>query len=219
MTTQPETQPDTHEMVVVHRMFRREARLFPGLVRGVAAGDANRAHAIAAAWRDNRDQLHHHHTGEDDLLWPKLLARVDLEAELVLRMEEQHQVVAATLDRAAALFDAWEAAALPDTRDHLASVLDEHEAALTEHFDDEERQVLPLVARHITLAEWQALADHAVETTPKHKLLHTLGALLEDATAEERAWIWPNVPPPARVAWRAYGQFAYRRKVRQLRGA
>jgi hypothetical protein len=27
--------------------------------------------------------VHHHHTGEDELIWPLLLARVDLEAALI----------------------------------------------------------------------------------------------------------------------------------------
>lgn len=33
--------------------------------------------------------LHHHHTAEDDYLWPLLLQRITADAAMVLRMEEQ----------------------------------------------------------------------------------------------------------------------------------
>jgi hypothetical protein len=89
--------PDTHEMVVVHRLFRREAALLPRLVESVPDGDTKRAALIAGHYRDYRHGLHQHHSGEDELLWPLLLARVDLEAEIVLRMEAQHEVIAASL--------------------------------------------------------------------------------------------------------------------------
>ncbi len=95
--------PDTHEMYVVHRVFRRETALLPRLVRNVRAGDTERARFVAAHYRDYALGLHHHHTAEDLLIWPLLLARVDLEAELVLRMEQQHEVVAAGLEAVAAL--------------------------------------------------------------------------------------------------------------------
>ena len=67
---------DTREMVVVHTAFRREIGAAPGLVRGVAAGDRARAHVVGDHVGLLLEMLHHHHVGEDDLLWPKLLERV-----------------------------------------------------------------------------------------------------------------------------------------------
>jgi hypothetical protein len=43
-----ETLTDVHDMVVVHRAFRREFRLIPELARRVAAGDTARAKVVAA---------------------------------------------------------------------------------------------------------------------------------------------------------------------------
>ena len=100
--------PDTHDMFVVHRVFRRETALLPRLVRNVRPGDTARAAVVADHYRGYALGLHHHHTGEDELIWPLLLARVDLEAELVLRMEEQHERVAAGLDAVSALLPEWE---------------------------------------------------------------------------------------------------------------
>jgi hypothetical protein len=41
--------PYTHEMVLVHRVFRRESSLLPRLVRTVRAGDTARAAGTVAA--------------------------------------------------------------------------------------------------------------------------------------------------------------------------
>ena len=46
--TSNQTLTDVHDMVVVHRVFRRELRLIPQLVREVAPGDTARAPVLAA---------------------------------------------------------------------------------------------------------------------------------------------------------------------------
>src|SRR5689334_20924962 len=75
MTTDTQTLTDVHDMVVVHKAFRRELRLIPELVRAVPAGDTTRAAVVAGHARLVLQGLHLHHTGEDELLWPKLLQR------------------------------------------------------------------------------------------------------------------------------------------------
>ena len=75
--------PDTHDMIVVHRVFRRESALMPKLIQAAPDGDTARAQVLADAFGDYQLGLHLHHSGEDELVWPLLLARVDLEADLV----------------------------------------------------------------------------------------------------------------------------------------
>jgi hypothetical protein len=66
------THVDTRDMLVVHDSIRRQFGQAPALVRGVAPGDSVRAAVVA----DHVDLLgallHHHHAGEDRLLWPVL---------------------------------------------------------------------------------------------------------------------------------------------------
>ena len=45
--------------------------------------------------------LHHHHEGEDELMWPLLLERAPLDSALILTMEEQHERIAELYQRAA----------------------------------------------------------------------------------------------------------------------
>ena len=216
MTTTVE-RPWVQEMVVVHRVFRRESRLLPDLVRGVRPGDVERARFLAGMFREYDHGLHSHHTSEDALLWPKLLARVDLDAELVLRMEQQHEVVAAGLKEAMTLLAAWEADASAPARDAFADAVDRHRRDLLVHLDEEERSVLPLVSEHITVAEWAELGEEARSHTPKDKLLFMLGALLEEATPEETSRFLSHLPMPARVLWRTVGRRQYEKQMRKVR--
>ncbi len=210
--------PDTHEMVIIHRAFRRESRLLAALIAEVPAGDAARARVLAAHFRWYQLGVHHHHTGEDELIWPLLLARVDLEADVVVRMEDQHERVAQTLARAAAALRDWEPSAAPAARDDLVAALTDHRAVLVEHLDDEEAHLLPLAARYLTVAEWGAMGEHFLAHTPRRHLLISLGAVLEQADPAERAAVLRALPRPARLVWHTAGRAVYGRRLRQVRG-
>jgi hemerythrin-like domain-containing protein len=209
--------PDIHEMVVVHRLFRREAALLPRLVESVTDGDTKRAALIAGHYRDYQHGLHHHHSGEDELLWPLLLARVDLEAEIVLRMEAQHEVIAASLTEVDGAIGAWETAPSMATVAPVLTALRAHLAALNEHLTDEEEHLLPLAAEHVTVAEWARLGERFVQQTPKNKILLYLGSILEEATPEERAAMLANLPAPARALWHLVGRHQYARRIARIR--
>lgn len=209
---------DTHEMVIVHRLFRREFRLLPVMVRLVPAGDLDRAAVVAGHAADMTFTLHHHHTGEDLLLWPKLLARASPRAELVERMQAQHERVAVLLDRVDALTARWRASADPETGAELANVLAQTSAALDEHLGDEETEILPLVAEHITVPEWDALTEYGKKVLPKNsKAFVYLGLILEDTTATERVAFLRRMPVPLRWAWALVGHRIHRRAMTRLR--
>jgi hemerythrin-like domain-containing protein len=209
--------PDTHDMIVVHRVFRRESALMPTLIQEVPDGDTGRAQVLADAFGDYQLGLHLHHSGEDELVWPLLLARVDLEADMVLRMEAQHEVVARTLTEASQRITAWRAAPSAATAAPLISTLAEHRTALLEHLHDEEEYILPLIAEHLTVAEWARLGQRFAEEVPKSKMPYFLGMILEDANPAERQVMMANLPASARFAWKAFGQRQFRRKVSRIR--
>ena len=193
-------------MVVVHRMFRREYRLAPVLVRGVADGDRRRAAVVAAHLRELTVMLHHHHAGEDDLVWPRLHARTPLSAELVHRMERQHEQVGGLLAQVDERLPAWAAEPGPAQRESLAETLDALAPALEAHLDEEEREVLPLVEQHLTAKEWDELGERAVAAIPKARLLVLLGYILEETSPSERQTMLGVLPPPVRLVYRTVGQ-------------
>jgi hemerythrin-like domain-containing protein len=211
---------DTWEMVVVHRAFRREFGLAPKLIRRVADGDRERAGVVADYLEFIGNGLHHHHTAEDELLWPLLLERVgELDGELVHRMETQHETVATLIAQAAELMPAWRASAAASTGEQLAVVFEKMSVALNEHLTDEETEILPLCSRYLTHAEWEALGKRGQEAIPKGaKAFVSLGGLLADATPQERSRFLAQLPLPARVMWRVAGKGIYRREVARIHG-
>jgi hemerythrin-like domain-containing protein len=210
---------DVHDMVVVHRGFRREFRLLPELVRAVPAGDTDRAAVLAAHARLVLTGLHLHHTAEDELLWPKLLDRAAPDAALVHRMEAQHERVEQHTERLTAALNRWEAEARPAVTEEVAATFDALRTALLEHLDEEEREILPLTARHVSPEEWDELGQHGIAAMTRSQLPLMFGAVLEEATPEETVEMLAKLPLPVRLLARTVFLPRYRRYVRRVRAA
>jgi hemerythrin-like domain-containing protein len=210
MTTSTTTRVDTWEMVLVHRVFRREFRILPALIRAATPGDTARAEVVGSHLANVAGALHHHHEAEDELLWPVMLDRVGLRTDLVHRMEAQHERLGGLLTRIDDLTARWRAAAAADVRDELAEMLAQASVALDEHLADEERELLPLVSEHVTQAEWDALNEKGREAIPKNRLaLVFIGAILEEADPRETKKFLAELPAPARLLWRLVGARTY----------
>ena len=80
-----------------------------------------------------------------------------------------------------------------------------------------EREILPLAARHITPEEWSQLGEHGIAKMTRAELPLLFGAVLEEATPEERAEMVAKLPFPARVLLRPVLLPQYRRYVRRVR--
>ncbi|GAA2335884.1 hemerythrin domain-containing protein [Dactylosporangium salmoneum] len=211
--------PDVQEMVVIHRVFRRELAAIPALVRATTPGDTARAGVIGAHADFVLGFLHAHHSGEDELLWPLLLQRAAPSAELVRTMQAQHHGVEEATEATRDALRAWTAAPDRPAADRLAGLVERLREALVAHLDLEEREILPLVSRHVSAAEWAALAEHGKNATPRRQLPLVFGALLEDASADERAGLLAAVPAPIRFFLRTAGARQYRRHVTRVRAA
>jgi hemerythrin-like domain-containing protein len=209
---------DVHDMVVVHRAFRREFTLVPALVRAVPAGDTARAAVLTDHARRLLEGLHLHHSGEDELLWPKLLVRCPPDEALVHRMEGQHSQVEECTERLHAALARWETEARPAVTEEVAATFDALRVALFAHLEEEEREILPLAARHVSQEEWDQLGQHGFGHMKKSDLPLMAWMVLEEATPEERAQMLGNVPPPVRLLLRTVFARRYRRYVSRVRG-
>ncbi|BFV60703.1 hypothetical protein KCMC57_up58070 [Kitasatospora sp. CMC57] len=210
---------DPQEMVVLHRVFRREIPLLAGLIEAATPGDLRRTAVLADHLDLVLGALGEHHEGEDDLLWPKLRERAVPGADVVARMADQHESIATALATAVELSHRWRIHADHDSALLLADALRTLDRDATAHMDDEEAQLLPLMADHITRREWTEVGERGRRSVPKPKLLIFLGAILEDATAEEQQLFLSQMPAPARLLWRTLGTRLYKRTTTRVRQA
>ncbi len=210
--------PFTHDMVVVHKAFRREFGQASSWVRRVAPGDTTQAAFVHGYLAKLFDTLHHHHEAEDVELWPRLRERATGHQALLDVMEAQHSGIDPALAAARVLGERWTRTADVASRDAFADNLDELKGPLLAHLDQEESDILPLAQEHLTEHEWGLLGEHAVAHTPKSDLLKNIGGVLEDATAEERDMMLHHLPAVAKVLNRAYGRRAYIKTATAVRG-
>ena len=149
---------DTWDMVLVHRGFRRDFRMLPALVRAVTEGDTARAETVGFHLEKVADALHHHHTAEDEGLWPRLLQRAPREIDPVVQLlAGQHDNLDVLLDDVDVRLDRWADGADSADGEALAAVLRQVAVALYEHMGLEEKLALPLVERHVFATEWEAM--------------------------------------------------------------
>jgi hemerythrin-like domain-containing protein len=215
--TGPGTGVDTHEMVLIHRVIRREFGRLPQLLRS-AAGDRARSKVIGAHAREMLDFLHTHHTGEDELLFPLLRERAVLDPALMDRMDAQHARVDAAVAALGAELPAWTGSADAAAGERMADLIDATMPTLIEHLAEEEQQLLPIVSVTLTQSEWDALGKHGMSAIPLARRLVILGHITEETDEAERQRFLRVVPAPARLAYKLIGHRQFTRETAAIRG-
>ncbi|MEV6860414.1 hemerythrin domain-containing protein [Streptosporangium subroseum] len=151
--------PELLGFQINHRAMRGEVRRLAGLATELAAGrqsaDAARTTAIAGFITTLSHGIHHHHTMEDQLLWPVIQrsagAEVDLR-DLSDDHSELDSLLAEVGDQAAAFVSAGDASALAASLTRLADMLDEH-------ITEEERLIFPIIMKYVSVADWKKVED------------------------------------------------------------
>lgn len=212
----PGTGVDTHEMVLIHRVIRREFGQLPRLLRS-AAGDRARSKVIGAHAREMVNFLHTHHCGEDELLFPLLRERAALAPELMDRMDAQHEQVDDAVTGISAELPGRTASADAAASERMAALIDAMMPALIDHLAEEERKVLPIVSVTVTQKEWNALGKHGMSAIPLTRKLVMLGHITEEADDAERQTFLQVVPAPARLAYKLIGHRQFTRETAMIR--
>lgn len=198
--------PDGREMAAVHHVFRRSLTEMPAFIGAARAGDAARVRQLAEHLGMVLDALHHHHSGEDELIWPLLLDRVPLQATLVAAMQSQHAAVADGVERARQLTDQWGHTADPALGTQLTRTLTELSAPLFAHLDEEEARLVPIICNHLSAEEWDQLRRQAINNLGPERSPLFLGMMLESMSGRHRAEFFARMPAPAPQAWADGGQ-------------
>jgi len=193
-------------MYIAHDAFNRD------MARLIAAADAGEALSPAAVvtWGSFSKQLHTHHTAEDKALWPQLAAFITSSDER--RVKEEMETEHASLDPRVEQIDA---AIANKNGAALASELKTLARGLSSHMVHEEAEALPLVARCLGRAGWEAFTKEVRDQQGGIRgAAEYLPWVLEGADAPVRATVLQMLPLPARLLYRRIWEPSYRKSVR-----
>jgi hypothetical protein len=181
-------------MYAMHEAFRRD------LDRLVSQADAPTPHTIDG-WDVLKRQLDNHHRAEDEDLWPVLRAHVD--SPVIDAMELEHAAVPPALDAVQRAVDREQPFG-PEARALQRLVV--------EHLDHEERDVLPLIERHLDAQEWHDwLVTERSNRQPRERV-EFLTWVLDDADETSAAAVLRELPVPGRVVYHRVLEPRYRKR-------
>jgi hemerythrin-like domain-containing protein len=195
--------PDLTGYRVVHRALRDGTAQLLEALRSFRPGDTAHARALARYWHGYAGELHAHHEVEDLIFFPRLAElapiaerhqdQVAADHHRIDRLMEEISTAMTSLRRSASSADADAA-----TRD--VGALD---ALLADHLDLEDEDVLPLIARHVSVEEYDSMERAAVKHVGiGRQAAFTVPFLLEAATPEERAHMLSTAPSAFGVLYR-----------------
>jgi hypothetical protein len=205
-------------MLMIHSVYRSQFADSERFVRAVPDGDVTRARLVGGFLLELADSLHHHHRGEDDLLWDRLEQRAPSCAAHVGRMRTAHAEVAELLAVVEAAVPEWMRDAAEADRDRVADATHGVLVALLEHLGDEETTILPVAQTTITQKEWSELGARGRAAAPKGRIFEQLGMILETSDPRYRDVVWTELPPPVRLLYRWFGRSRYARFRARLEG-
>ncbi|MFC0453841.1 hemerythrin domain-containing protein [Rhodococcus jostii] len=181
---------------IVHDALRRDlTRTMTALGSPQPPNDARRV-AIADHLVWMTGFLHMHHGAEDEL-WPLIRQRNQDAGVLLDRMAADHARISPAIDRVAAAATNYRVNASPEALEALASSVVALEVELLPHLRREEDEMMPIVARSLTRAEWEEW-DRATNIAPKSR--HELaleGHWLIDNVNQERYDVVVHLVPAA----------------------
>jgi hemerythrin-like domain-containing protein len=165
-------------MYGMHHAFRRDLAAFARAVPATPVEDRATWQALQHRWTRFAEVLHHHHTGEDNGLWPLLHERAAAAGDLAARevldaMEAEHELIDPLLEACAAGLASMAAGGTADQRAALAASTAATRDCLGRHLEHEETEALALVQRYLTQADWHRMEREHFED-PRMPLRTTL---------------------------------------------
>ena len=152
-------------------------------------------------------------------MWPRLLERCPQDCtSIVAVMENQHQAVHDGLLQVDKALAAWRDSASADTRDLLASVIDQLLPVMKEHLALEEERVVPLIEKYVTQAEYARVAQDQAANTPLEKLATNFGMFMYETAPEVMDMVVADMPAEVQPVIRDLAANAYAAYAQELYG-
>lgn len=158
-------EPDLLGISLAHRAMvtdvGRVATLTSAFADGGMTCTPRRARAVARYVNLLCDSVHHHHTTEDQILWPVIEASAGGSVDLT-ELTEDHAALDPRLDRLRALAAGFRLnVGDKESAAPLAADLTELHGLLHEHIADEEREIFPVIRQYVSVDDWAAVEKAA----------------------------------------------------------
>jgi hypothetical protein len=204
---------------VLHQLVRRELRLLTDLAAWAPPAEAERTAALTRHAELLSRILLHHHTVEQESVWPALVRALPDARDAVADWTVHCARIDRMLRDVGTAARQWRVAGTGKARTAFASACRMLADAVDDQTAEEERTLLPLLGAHLAAEDWAAIAasSHCRLSGPEQLLV--LGLALEDSSAADRARLLEGLPRSVRTAWRLSGARHYRATVVRLRGA
>jgi hypothetical protein len=205
-TAAPGGPADMTMMYVMHHAFRRDLDRFVAAVAATPVEDRAAWTALATRWDRFFTILHHHHSLEDQYIWPFLMERADAaEREVLEAMEEEHEQIDPLLTAVAEGFAALAGDRVPAGAEDLRAGLKVRVSAtrdlLARHLRHEETEAIAVLQRCTTAEEWKGLTDQIESSKIALPLPFVVGWCAEGIPARERDEIFRTAGLPFKVLW------------------
>ena len=168
---------DQTGMYVMHHAFRRDLDRFQAAVRATPVDERDTWRALAARWERFAEVLHHHHTVEDEHIWPVMERRLEERSgdmgpaepgglDALHAMAAEHDLVDPALEACGRGFTAMAERPSDDQRNALDVHVTAMRTTLLDHLRHEETEALPLLQRTLTAEDFAATESAAQRAYP-----------------------------------------------------
>jgi hypothetical protein len=219
----PEGPVDATAMYVMHHAFRRDLAAFAAAVPVTPVDDRATWRRLRQRWELFATVLHKHHSGEDAILWPMLLERVDAAGDAqagrtLEEMEAEHEEIDPTLQACAEGFARLaEHPQIEDAADERAALAVRLVAArerLGAHLRHEERDAMALVQRHLTPQDWEELVRELDKDQTPRYLARVLPWAAHGLTPAQIKQIGGSAGAVLVLVWRLFLKLPFERRER-----
>jgi len=196
---------------IVHAAFRRDLARFDAALAVFPVGSQQRADQLGRAWDFYEQELHHHHSYEEQYFWPAL-QQTDADLSVVAHLDDEHDDMRRALEEATVTVTRLRADPGADQAAAARAGIAHLGAVLLAHLAHEETDLEPISAAYQGSPPMKAALAKV-----KKAHLPNMGNLVlwlqDGAGANEKAALRREMPAPIILLFGAIAGRRYRRDV------
>ncbi len=191
---------DQTGMYVMHHALRRDFVRFTAAVEHTPAAEHEVWSALERRWVAMAEVLHHHHSAEDDELWPRLHRHAEaagdaVDLTLLADMEAEHACLDPALEKVREAFAAMARHPCTDHRNALEIRLGAAPEGLLTHLAHEEKHALPMLQRTLSEEENAAFENEVGKRYPLRSVPFILPWAADGLPPEAHERLLETAPP------------------------